>query len=196
MSYSNAFIVLQPIPAPVWASVYVNGSLSAPEDASGSNPSLGRVQRFSLRYRQQADSEAAADRACSILLVEDNPADSGLVRKALEDHGVTGELCVADDGEKAVDYIWSLDGEPFIDCPDLVIIDLNLPRKSGREVLETMRRSRRCRHVPAVILSSSDAQKDKTDAARLGASRYIRKPSRLEDFLRLGEIFKEIIRSV
>lgn len=103
---------------------------------------------------------------------------------------------MADDGEKAVDYIRSLDGEPFIDCPDLVIIDLNLPRKSGREVLETMRRSERCRHVPVVILSSSDAQEDKADAARLGASRYIRKPSRLEDFLRLGEIFKEIIGSV
>ncbi len=102
---------------------------------------------------------------------------------------------MADDGEKAVDYIRSLDGDLFVDCPDLVIIDLNLPRKSGREVLETMRRSERCRHIPVVILSSSDAQEDKSAAARLGASRYIRKPSRLEDFLRLGEIFKEIIGS-
>jgi CheY-like chemotaxis protein len=83
----------------------------------------------------------------------------------------------------------------LVDCPDLVIIDLNLPRKSGREVLETMRRSDRCRHVPVVILSSSDAQEDRADAAWLGATRYIRMPSQLEDFLRLGAIFKEIIRS-
>jgi CheY-like chemotaxis protein len=58
-----------------------------------------------------------------------------------------------------------------------------------------MRRSERWRHVPVVILSSSDAQEDRADAARLGTTRYIRKPSQLEDFLRLGAIFKEIIRS-
>jgi DNA-binding response OmpR family regulator len=129
-------------------------------------------------------------RACSILLVEDNPADSVLVRKALEEHGFSGELTVVDDGETAIRLIQSLD-----DCPDLVIIDLSLPRKSGREVLETMRHYEKCRHVPVVILSSSDALQDKADAARLGASRYIRKPSRLEDFLALGATFKEMIES-
>ena len=103
---------------------------------------------------------------------------------------------MADDGEEAIHFIRSLDREPLVECPDLVIIDLNLPRKSGREVLETMRRSERCHDVPVVIFSSSDAQQDLADAARLGASRYIRKPSRLEDFLRLGAIFKEIIRRV
>jgi CheY-like chemotaxis protein len=127
------------------------------------------------------------------LLVEDNPADSGLVRKALEEHGVTGELNLVNDGEKAIQFIRSLDEAPVAACPDLVIIDLNLPKKSGREVLETMRRSERCRHIPVVILSSSDAQQDKADASRLGASRYLRKPSRLEDFLKLGEIFRELI---
>jgi CheY-like chemotaxis protein len=76
-----------------------------------------------------------------------------------------------------------------------VIIDLSLPKRSGREVLETMRRSERCRNIPVVILSSSDALQDKADAARLGASLYIRKPSRLEDFLRLGATFKAIIES-
>jgi len=75
-----------------------------------------------------------------MFLVEDNPADAGLIRKALEEHGVAGELTVADDGEEAIHFIRSLDREPSVECPDLVIIDLNLPRKSGREVLETMRR--------------------------------------------------------
>ncbi len=102
---------------------------------------------------------------------------------------------MADDGEKAIRLIRSLDQEPLAGCPDLVIIDLSLPRKSGREVLETMRGSERCRHIPVVILSSSDAQQDKADAARLGASRYIRKPSRLEDFLKLGATFKDIVHS-
>jgi DNA-binding response OmpR family regulator len=102
---------------------------------------------------------------------------------------------VVNDGETAVRLIQSLDQEALADCPDLVIIDLSLPRKSGREVLETMRRCKKCRGIPVVILSSSDAVQDKADAARLGASQYIRKPSRLEDFLRLGATFKEIIAS-
>jgi CheY-like chemotaxis protein len=118
-----------------------------------------------------------------------------LVRKAFEQHGFAGELTVVEDGEAAIQLIQSLDLEALAECPDLVIIDLSLPRKSGCEVLETMRRSERCGRVPAVILSSSDALQDKAAAARLGASRYIRKPSQLEDFLGLGAIFKEIIES-
>ncbi len=130
----------------------------------------------------------------SILLVEDNPADSMLVRKALEEHGFSGRLTVANDGETAIRLIQSLDEEALANCPDLVIVDLSLPRKSGREVLETMRRCRKCSHIPVVILSSSDAVQDRADAVRLGASRYIRKPSRLEEFLGLGAVFLEIIK--
>jgi chemotaxis family two-component system response regulator Rcp1 len=125
----------------------------------------------------------------SILLAEDNPADAGLVRRALEEHGVEGELIVIADGEKAIEFIKAIDAEAA-PCPDLAIVDLNLPKKPGREVLERMRLSERCRHIPVVILSSSDDERDKADAARFGASRYIRKPSKLDDFLSLGLIFK------
>lgn len=128
----------------------------------------------------------------SILLVEDNPADAGLVRKALEEHGVKGQIVVLADGELATQFIQSLDFQQ-IDCPDLVILDLNIPKNPGREVLERLRHSMRCRHVPVVILSSSDAQQDRSDAARLGADRYIRKPSNLEEFLSLGAVFKETL---
>jgi CheY-like chemotaxis protein len=128
-------------------------------------------------------------KAVSILLVEDNPADAGLVREALEEHNVEGELIVLNDGEKAIGFIQALDAHPA-SCPDLVILDLNLPKKSGRVVLECMRRSPICGRAPVVILSSSDAQQDRADAARLGANRYIRKPSRLEEFLSLGAVFK------
>jgi CheY-like chemotaxis protein len=124
--------------------------------------------------------------------VEDNPADAGLVRKALEEHGVEGELTILADGEKAIQFIEALETQP-VDCPDLVIIDLGLPKKPGREVLERMRLSVRCGRVPVVVLSSSDAQQDRADADRFGASRYLRKPSRLEEFLSLGAIFKETL---
>jgi len=128
----------------------------------------------------------------SILLVEDNPADAGLVRKALEEHGVKGQIIVLADGEMATQFIQGLDTQQ-VDCPDLVILDLNIPKKPGCEVLERLRHSPKCRHVPVVILSSSDAQQDKADAARLGADRYIRKPSHLEEFLSLGAVFKETL---
>jgi DNA-binding response OmpR family regulator len=129
------------------------------------------------------------------LLAEDNPADAGLVRKALEAHDVEGELVVVSDGETAISFIRSLDADPSFDCPSLAIIDLNLPRRPGREVLENMRRSVKCGRIPIVILSSSDAEQDRADAAHFGASQYLRKPSRLEEFLRLGAVFKATLGS-
>jgi DNA-binding response OmpR family regulator len=126
------------------------------------------------------------------MLAEDNPADAGLVRKALEDHGVEGEITIFNDGETAIQFVQSIDAQEFA-CPDLVIIDLNLPKRPGREVLQSVRLSVNCRQAPVVILSSSDAARDRADAARLGADLYIRKPSRLDEFLSLGAIFREIL---
>ena len=117
-----------------------------------------------------------------------------LVREALEEHHVEGELILIADGESAIDYLQQLAGGPK-SCPDLAIIDLNLPRRSGREVLEAARETGNCRQMPIVILSSSDAPQDRNDAARLGASRYITKPSRLEEFLELGSTFKAMAGS-
>jgi CheY-like chemotaxis protein len=124
-----------------------------------------------------------------VFLVEDNPADVGLIRRALEEHGVEGELTVIADGEKAIEFIQAIEDQAT-PCPHLAVIDLNLPKKPGREVLARMRRSERCRHIPIFVLSSSDDERDKADAAQYGASRYIRKPSKLDDFLSLGSIFK------
>jgi CheY-like chemotaxis protein len=111
---------------------------------------------------------------------------------ALEEHGVEGELIVIADGEKAIEFIQALEDEAAT-CPDLAIVDLNLPKKPGREVLARMRLSERCRHIPVVVLSSSNAEQDKADAVRFGASRYLRKPSKLDDFLSLGLIFKAVL---
>ena len=126
------------------------------------------------------------------MLAEDNPADARLVRRALEDYGVEGEITIFTDGETAVQFVQSIDAREFA-CPDLVILDLNLPKKPGREVLECLRLSVICHDVPVVVLTSSDAAQDRADAARLGASRYIRKPSRLEEFLSLGALFRETL---
>ena len=135
---------------------------------------------------------AASRRPPSILLVEDNPADAGLVREALEEHGVEGELTVLVDGEMAIQFIQDIDSQ-LLSCPDLIIVDVNLPKKPGRDVLECIRRSTICREAPVVILTSSDEHEDKQNAIRLGVSRYLRKPSRLSDFISLGVVFKAIL---
>jgi chemotaxis family two-component system response regulator Rcp1 len=128
----------------------------------------------------------------SILLVEDSPADAGLVREALEEHGVEGELTVLIDGEMAIQFVQDIDSR-LLTSPDLIIVDLNLPKKPGREVLECIRRSVICRWAPVVILTSSEAHEDKQDAMRLGVNHFLRKPSRLSDFISLGAVFKGMI---
>ncbi|HEY1215919.1 MAG TPA: response regulator [Bryobacteraceae bacterium] len=125
-------------------------------------------------------------------MIEDNPADVYLVREALQENAVRCELILITNGERATEFIEAFDGGDACG-PDLVILDLNLPRKSGLYVLGRIRTSQKCNQVPVVILSSSDSQKDKSDAAILGASLYLQKPSRLAEFLKLGTVFKDML---
>ena len=124
-----------------------------------------------------------------IVVAEDNPADVRLIREALEEYRIKGSLVVFTDGEKAIQYLDAIDAQ-LGRVPDLVIIDLNLPKKSGHEVLERMRRSVRLDHTPAIVLTSSYTREDRAEAVRLGASVYIRKPTHLQDFIDVGAIFK------
>ena len=89
----------------------------------------------------------------------------------------------------AIEYLDAIDAH-LASVPSLVIIDINLPKKSGHEVLERMRRSARLAHTPAIILTSSYLQEDRAKAVRLGASVYIRKPTNLQDFIDIGAVFK------
>jgi DNA-binding response OmpR family regulator len=155
-------------------------------------PGPEEVRQFSLRPRAKAVKKEAGGPRRAILLVEDNPSDAGLVRAALEEHGVNADLTHIENGEHAVEYIRMLDREP-LDFPDLVIIDLNLPKRSGAEVLQAMGESAKGRGAMAVILTSSDARSDRAETIGLGATRYIHKPSGLEEFLSLGAIFKAML---
>jgi DNA-binding response OmpR family regulator len=100
-------------------------------------------------------------------------------------------MVVVTNGERAIEFIESAHAE-HVPCPDLVLLDLNLPGKAGREVLGRMRTAR-CKQVPVVVLTSSDSQKDRDEAINLGASRYFQKPSRLSEFLKMGSIFREML---
>jgi two-component system response regulator len=110
----------------------------------------------------------------------------------LEGHGVEGELVVLFDGDQAIRFIEQIDSGHDT-TPDLIILDFNLPKRPGREVLTKIRLSVKCQNVPVVILTSSGAIRDRTDAGRLGASRYIVKPLLLEEFIALGSVFREIL---
>lgn len=152
------------------------------------------MQHFSLpsQLPRVTDSKEVIGEAACILLIEDSAADARLVREALEEHVISCKLTVITNGEAAIEYIQAVDAGD-IDCPTLIILDLNLPKKPGKDVLKHIRASPKCKNVTIAVLSSSDSQKDREDTAKLGASLYIRKPSRLNDFLALGSVFKHIL---
>lgn len=127
-----------------------------------------------------------------IVLVEDAEPDVFLVREALEHAGLRFELQVLDDGEKAVDFIDRVDRAEAAH-PDLLLLDLNLPKRSGVQVLERVRQSPICARIPVVVLTSSDSPKDKAQAAQLRATEYFRKPSQLAEFMRLGELVRGLL---
>ncbi len=133
------------------------------------------------------------DRRFNIVLVEDAEPDVFLVREALEQEGLDFNLRVFEDGEKAVEFLEAVDRGEAEACPHLLLLDLNLPKKTGAEVLECVRKTVRCAHMQVVVLTSSDSPKDKEEVARLGATYYFRKPSRLAEFMRLGEVVKDLL---
>jgi DNA-binding response OmpR family regulator len=124
-----------------------------------------------------------------VLLVEDNPGDADLTRETLETGRLHLEIAVVTDGAEAVAYL--LRRPPFasVEVPDLVMLDLNLPKLDGRQVLAEMRRHDDLKRVPVVVLTSSDAERDVVESYKLGANCYVTKPVDLE-------AFQSIVRSV
>jgi two-component system, chemotaxis family, response regulator Rcp1 len=118
-----------------------------------------------------------------ILLVEDNPADVMLIREALALFRVPFRLQTAGDGESALDLVFPHDG--MRGCPDLIILDLNLPKLSGHEVLQTIKTDERTRTVPVIVMSSSDSPGDVQRAYEFHANSYVRKPGNLDDLFRI-----------
>ena len=118
-----------------------------------------------------------------ILLAEDNPGDVKLTRKALEEGRLANNLHVTTDGVETMAY---LRGEgDYVDTPrpDLVLLDLNMPRKDGREVLEEIKESEDLRRIPVVILTSSEAEEDVIKSYECHANAYLTKPVDFDGFL-------------
>jgi two-component system, response regulator len=128
-----------------------------------------------------------------ILLVEDNPDDELLTLRALKKNGVLNEVVVARDGVEALDYLFASGTHSERDTgvmPQLILLDLKLPRVDGLEVLKRLRSDERTRLLPVVILTSSKEQQDMLDGYGLGANSYVRKPVNFEQFVKAIEQLK------
>jgi len=132
-----------------------------------------------------------------ILLAEDNDGDVFLVRRALQKRGVSHELIVAHNGEEALFWLNGHAGEEMkADAPDLILLDLNLPRVDGAQLLSHIRKSDSFSCTPVIVLTSSDSPKDRQMAMDLGANLYFRKPTDLASFMELGRIIEETLKAV
>jgi chemotaxis family two-component system response regulator Rcp1 len=123
--------------------------------------------------------------AIEILLVEDNPGDVRLTQVALQDAKVRNNVHVAADGVEAMALLRNEGRYARTPRPDVILLDLNLPKKSGREVLEEIKQDDRLKHIPVVILTTSQAEQDVLQSYRLRANAYVTKPLDLEQFLKV-----------
>lgn len=123
-----------------------------------------------------------------LFLLEDNPADVDLTRLALEENRMSFHLEVAQDGEEAIQYLHGLDKDNQVP-PDLIILDLNVPKINGLEVLKIIKGNNRTQTTPVIILTTSAAHADMVDCYKHYANCYITKPLDFEDFI---EVIREI----
>ncbi len=128
-----------------------------------------------------------------LLLIEDNPADVELLRYVLENAEVRCELTVIDDGGEALAFVQQRGKYAGTPLPHLAIVDLNLPRYDGIEILEAMRGNRAFANVPVVVMSSSSSPRDRAKIEDSHIGRYITKPPDLDGYLRVGEMVKQLL---
>jgi two-component system, response regulator len=127
-----------------------------------------------------------------ILLVEDNPDDEALTRRAFQKNQIRNELVVAHDGDEAINWLFgtgSFQGRDASQTPTLILLDLKLPKVDGLEVLRRIRADERTRLLPVVILTSSKEEQDLARGYALGANSYIRKPV---DFSQFSEAVRQL----
>ena len=128
-----------------------------------------------------------------ILIAEDNRADVYLIEEALRRRGFKYRLEVADNGEEMLKMVDRIEQDPSQGSPDLFLVDLNLPRRTGDEVLAEIRKSHRFDQVPIIVITSSNSPEDRARVRELGASFYFRKPADLDRFLAIGGIIEQFL---
>lgn len=131
-----------------------------------------------------------------ILLVEDNPGDADLAREALEGGKIKNNLFVVTDGEAAMNFLFKTEPYAEVPRPDLILLDLNLPRKDGREVLADIKAHKDLKRIPVVILTTSKSEEDILKSYNLHANCYITKPIDLNQFIRVVRCIEDFWLSI
>jgi CheY-like chemotaxis protein len=135
-------------------------------------------------------------RPIEILMVEDNPGDVRLTREALKDAKVSNTLRVVEDGAAALDFLYQRGDYADAPRPDLILLDLNLPKKNGREVLEEIKQDAQLKTIPVVILTTSQAEEDVVRAYSLHANCYITKPVDFAQFTKIVRTIEDFWLSI
>ncbi|MGV9411554.1 response regulator [Nocardia sp. NPDC003693] len=133
-----------------------------------------------------------------ILLVEDDPGDELMTREAFEHNKIGNTLMVVRDGEEALDFLYHRGAYADAPRPDLILLDLNLPKYDGRQVLERIKSDPDLAHIPVVVLTTSAAEEDILRSYRLHANAYVTKPVDLDQFIsaikQIDDFFVQVVR--
>jgi len=139
-----------------------------------------------------------AERAIDVLLIDDDPGDELITREAFEHNKINNNLHVAHDGEEGLDFLYQRGAYEGAPRPDLVLLDLNLPKYDGRQLLETIKSDPDLKHIPVVVLTTSSAEEDILRSYKLHANAYVTKPVDLDQFMnavrQIDEFFVQVVR--
>jgi CheY-like chemotaxis protein len=136
--------------------------------------------------------------AIDVLLVEDDAGDELITREAFEHNKISNNLHVAHDGEEGLDFLYKRGAYKDAPRPDLILLDLNLPKYDGRQLLETIKNDDDLCHIPVVVLTTSSAEEDILKSYKLHANAYVTKPVDLDQFMsavrQIDEFFVQVVR--
>jgi CheY-like chemotaxis protein len=139
-----------------------------------------------------------AGRAIDVLLIEDDPGDQLITREAFEHNKIRNKLHVAHDGQEGLDFLYRRGAHKNAPRPDLVLLDLNLPKYDGRQLLERIKTDPDLCHIPVVVLTTSSAEEDILRSYKLHANAYVTKPVDLDQFMhavrQIDEFFVQVVR--
>nr|WP_153426711.1 response regulator [Streptomyces alkaliphilus] len=131
-------------------------------------------------------------------MVEDDPGDELMTREAFEDNKIGNTLHVVRDGEEALDFLYRRGAHPDAPRPDLILLDLNLPKYDGRQVLQQIKSDAELAHIPVVVLTTSAAEEDILRSYKLHANAYVTKPVDLDQFIaavrQIDDFFVQVVR--